>query len=61
MEKENTPVEASKIEITLTLTLDEVNFALGAIGKEPYATVAGLIDKIKNQAIPQLPKPTEGQ
>lgn len=40
--------------IKLELTIEEVNFALAALGKQPFDTVAGLIDKIRGQAIPQV-------
>lgn len=56
---EKTTQEAAPVVINLTFSLEETNFILNAVGKEPYATVAGLIDKIKQQAIPQLPKPAE--
>jgi len=41
--------------IKLELTLDEVNGVLGSLGKMPYELAYPLIDKIKAQAIPQLP------
>lgn len=37
------------------LTLDEANLVLGALGKAPFETVAGLINKLQQQAQPQLP------
>lgn len=40
--------------IQLQLPVTEVNFILGLIGKQPYDQVAGLIDKIRAQAAPQL-------
>ena len=36
------------------LTLDEANLILAALGKAPFDQVAGLINKIKEQAQPQL-------
>jgi hypothetical protein len=43
--------------IKLELTLDEVNGVLSALGELPVKTGAhNLVDKIKAQAIPQLPK-----
>lgn len=36
------------------LTLDEANLILAALGKAPFDQVAGLINKIKEQATPQL-------
>ena len=40
--------------ITLELHVDEVNGILGALGQLPFAQVAGLVEKIKAQAIPQV-------
>jgi hypothetical protein len=39
--------------ITLQLTIDQVNTVLQSLSKEPYGTVAGLIDSIREQGIPQ--------
>ena len=36
------------------LPVTEVNFILSLVGKQPYDQVAGLIDKIRAQAAPQL-------
>jgi hypothetical protein len=48
------------MEIELKLTLDEVNFILQTMGELPTKTgVWPLIVKIKEQADPQVPKPTE--
>ena len=50
------------MEIKLTLTLDEVNGILAALGELPTKTNAMfLIQKIQAQAQPQLPKETEKQ
>ena len=47
-------------EITLTLTVAEANGVLQALGQMPYAQVAGLIQKIQQQATPQVqPKESE--
>jgi hypothetical protein len=43
--------------IDLTFTVDEVNAIMGMLGRQPYEQVEGLINKIRAQAIPQLPKP----
>jgi len=37
------------------LTLEEANTILGALGKAPFETVASLINKLQQQAQPQLP------
>ena len=48
------------MEIKLTLTLDEVNGILAALGELPNKTNAMfLIQKIQQQAQPQLPKEGE--
>lgn len=44
-------------QIKLDLHLDEVNAILQTLGNLPFAQVAGLIEKIKEQATPQLPVP----
>lgn len=44
-------------QIKLELTLDEVNGVLSALGTMPYAQVSGLIEKVREQAIPQVPVP----
>lgn len=41
-------------QIKLELHVDEVNGILGALGQLPYAQVAGLVEKIRVQAIPQV-------
>ena len=43
--------------ITLTFTLEEAIMAV--LGRQPYEQVEGLIAKIREQAIPQLPKTEE--
>ncbi len=47
------------VQTTLNLTLDEVNAVLTALGKSyTYIEAVGLIEKIKDQVVPQLPVPT---
>ena len=40
--------------IKLDLTLEEVNYALKSIGKNPYDECAPLVAKIHTQALPQV-------
>jgi hypothetical protein len=40
--------------IQLNLEINEVNGILTALGQIPYAQVVELVDKIKQQAIPQV-------
>ncbi len=40
--------------LQLTLTVDEVNTVLEALGQQPYVKVFQLIDKIQQQAAEQL-------
>ncbi len=48
------------MDIELKLTVEEVNFILQAMGELPSKTgVWPLIMKIKDQATPQVPTPTE--
>jgi hypothetical protein len=42
------------MQITLDLTAAEVNQILGSLSKQPYAEVAVLIAKIKQQGDPQV-------
>jgi hypothetical protein len=42
------------MEINLSLSLEEVNGVLQALGTLPFAQVAPLIDKIRAQATPQF-------
>ena len=42
--------------IKLDLTINEVNAILLSLAKLPFETVAPLIDKIRGQAIPQVPE-----
>lgn len=46
-------------EITLKLTLDEINKILGHIGKAPYQEVFEVIAKISQQANSQLTAPVK--
>lgn len=41
--------------IQIELTVNEVNAILLALAKQPYESVAQLIEKIREQAIPQVP------
>jgi hypothetical protein len=43
-------------EIKLTLTLEEINYILGALGDKPFVQVVNLIAKVRDQADPQVPK-----
>ena len=46
--------------ITLSLTVEQVNLILAALGQRPYVDVADLIHRIKIDAETQLaPKPPE--
>ena len=47
--------------ITLTFTVEEVNSILSALSKFPYEQVKGLIDKIQEQATPQVQTISEVQ
>jgi hypothetical protein len=46
-------------EITLKLSLAQVNLIMAALGKAPYEAVADLVQSIREQAIPQVPKAEE--
>jgi hypothetical protein len=51
-----TSTEQQAVMIDLHLFLEEVNLILNGLGQLPYAQVAGLVDKLKAQAVPQLPQ-----
>jgi hypothetical protein len=40
--------------IKLDLTLEEVNYVLASVGKNPYSECAPLVNKIHAQAMPQV-------
>ena len=42
--------------IQLNLTLEEVNVVLQALGQLPYAQISPLVEKVRQQAIPQVEK-----
>lgn len=46
-------------EIKLTLTVDETNATLAGLTKLPYEVSAGVIDKIRTQATPQVMPPAD--
>jgi hypothetical protein len=46
------------LQLNVSLTLEEVNACLTALGKSlTYIEAAPLIEKIKEQVVPQLPVP----
>lgn len=45
--------------LDLKLTLNEINVIMQALGNAPYATVADLVAKIREQVQPQLNPPVE--
>ena len=42
--------------IKLELSINEVNAILLALAKMPYETVAPLIEKVREQSLPQVPE-----
>ena len=44
-----------EVVIKFELTFDEANAVMFALGKLPYDQVAGLVEKLRHQAAPQLP------
>ena len=42
------------MSIKLDLTIEEVNGVLVSLGKAPYELAQPIIDKIKQQAVPQV-------
>jgi hypothetical protein len=48
------------VNVNITLTVEEANYVLAALGARPFVEVADLITKVKAQAESQLaPKPPE--
>lgn len=47
-------------EIQLSVTIDEANVLLGALGNLPYVQVRDLIEKIQHQAASQLQEQQNG-
>jgi hypothetical protein len=47
--------------ITLQFTIEEVNMLLASLGNQPYVQVFGLVQKIQQQAAPQLQAQPNGQ
>ena len=43
-------------KVVLHLDVNAVNTVLASLAKQPYEVVTGLIDDIRGQVIPQLPK-----
>lgn len=43
--------------IKLELPLPALNYIMQCLGKQPYEQVADLVQKIREQALPQLPVP----
>ena len=48
-------------DLTITLTLDELNVVMQGLGQLPYAQVSPLVDKIRGQAIPQVQAQQQAQ
>tara|TARA_R110000868_G_scaffold112176_5_gene302319 strand:+ start:10593 stop:10748 length:156 start_codon:yes stop_codon:yes gene_type:complete len=46
-------------EITLTLTVNDANLILAALGKLPFEAVADLVGKVKEQGQAQLTEPPQ--
>lgn len=40
-------------DIKLELAAEEIDVVLGALGEQPFIKVAGIIEKIRGQAVPQ--------
>jgi hypothetical protein len=47
--------KAPEVNVSIELTVTEVNNVLAALAKFPFEQVADLIQKVRNQAIAQLP------
>ena len=47
------------MEIKLSLTIEEVNGVMQALGNMPYVQVAALVEKVRSQAAPQVEQAVE--
>ena len=47
-------IKMEELNLKLELTVADTNNVLAALGKMPFEQVAGLVDKIRNQAVPQV-------
>jgi hypothetical protein len=56
-----TEQETLATPVKLELPLGAVNMILAALAKAPYEQVADLVQAIREQAIPQIPVPTEAK
>jgi hypothetical protein len=56
-----TEQEVMSTSIKLELPLGAVNMVLAALAKAPYEQVADLVQAIKEQAIPQVPVPSQAE
>ena len=41
-------------KVTLSLSINEINVVLSALGKAPYEAVFQLVEEINRQVVPQL-------
>lgn len=51
----------TQLELTLILSVAEINYLLAALSKQPYDEVCGLITKVKVQGDAQLKELAEAQ
>jgi hypothetical protein len=47
--------------LELKLNVDQINMILGGLGKLPFEVVAGLVDEIRNQVMPQIEQKNKEQ
>lgn len=48
------------VTVTITFTINELNLILAALGKQPFETVNGVVNKIVADAQSQLPAAQAG-
>ena len=58
LEQENNMEKIMTQDINLNLTVDDVNNSLAGISNLPYNVAAPLIQKIRDQALPQVEQPS---
>lgn len=54
-------MENKQISVTLQYNLEEINHLLTLLGTLPFSQSVGMIESIRTQVLPQLPKPEAGE
>jgi hypothetical protein len=55
--EQQAPQEMQNVDITVTMKLTEIDYIFSVITEKPYKEVGFIVDKLRQQILPQLPKP----